>query len=107
MPQDRILGIHGADSPDVFGRLQSAGITYLLVWREEHIREAGDAGREATDEMVVDRIGTGCLKRLSMAEAEILARDAYARQSESTRRIFNLKRAFCVDSWSSNHPRFL
>jgi len=106
-PEDRILGIHGSDSPDLFGRLRSAGILYLCVWREEHINEAMEAGREVTDEMLVDCIGTGCLKSLSMAEAETLARDAFARQSESTRRIFNLTRAFCVDSWSSNHPRFL
>jgi hypothetical protein len=103
-PQDRILGIHGAESPEIFGRLQSAGI--LLVWREEHIREAAEAGREVTEEMLVDCFSSGCLKALSMDEAETLARDAFARQSESTRRIFRLTRAWCVDSWSSNHPRF-
>jgi len=106
-PEDRILGIHGFDSPDLFGRLRSAGILYLAVWREEHINEAAEAGREVTDDMLLDCIGTGGLKRLSMAEAETLARDAFAHHSESTRRIFNLTRAFCVDSWSSNHPRFL
>jgi hypothetical protein len=105
-PVDRILGIHGAESPEIFGRLQSAGITYLLVWREEHIREAAEAGRQVTEEMLVDCFGSGCMKALSMDEAETLARDAFARQSESTRRIFRLSRAWCVDSWSSNHPRF-
>ena len=60
----------------------------------------------ATEEMLVDCFGSGCMKALSMAEAETLARDAFARQSESTRRIFSLTRAWCVDSWSSNHPRF-
>lgn len=106
-PEDRILGIHGNDSPDLLGRLRSAGITYLLVWREEHINEAAEAGREVTEEMLVDCFGTGSLKRLTLAEAETLARDAFARHSDSTRRIFNLTRPWCVDSWSSNHPRFL
>jgi hypothetical protein len=68
---------------------------------------AAQAVREVGEEMLVDCIGTGSLKLLSLAEAETLARDAFARHSDSTRRIFNLTRAFCVDSWSSNHPRFL
>jgi hypothetical protein len=106
-PQDRILGIHGAESPEVFGRLRAASIPYMLVWREEHIAESAKAGREITPEMMVDCLGSGCMKALSLADAETLARDAFAKKSESTRRIFTLNYAYCVDSWSSNHPRFL
>ncbi len=106
-PEGRILGIHGFDSPDLTGRLISAGIMYLLVWREEHMKEAVELGGEETDEMWVDYLGTGSLKNLNLTEAETLGRDAFARQSNSTRLIFNLTRPWCVDSWSSNHPRFL
>ncbi len=105
-PEDSILGIHGADSPDLFNKLREAGITYLLVWREEHMQAALAAGLELTQEMLVDCQGSGCLKRLSLDQAETLALYSYAKESESTRRIFNLSHPFLVDSWGSNHPRF-
>jgi hypothetical protein len=76
---DNILGIHGNDSPDLLGRLRSAGITDLPVWREEHLNEAVEAGREVADEMLVDGCGTGTLKRLTtdVGHAYLLNRHAY------------------------------
>ena len=105
-PSDRILGIHGAEDPQMIRRLRDAGILFILVWREEHLNALAAAGREPSNEDMQDCVGSGCMRHIAMGEAETLALDAYAGKSESTRQIFRLNHPYCVDSWSSNHPRF-
>lgn len=104
-PESRIVGIHGGQE-GLISKLKDAGVLYLLVWREEHIREVTENGKEITPEMAIHFVGSGCMRSITLPEAETLAIDAYARKSDSTRRIFNLEHPFEVDSWSSNHPRF-
>ena len=106
-PKDIILGIHGVDDPEIIGKLKKAGIIHILIWREEHLRETETAPSQNTAERMIDCIGSGCLKRLCLSQAETLAIDSNARRPGSTREIFDLDHPFEVDSWSSNHPRFL
>lgn len=104
-PDGRIIGIHGAKE-DLISKLRDSGVIHVLVWREEHLIEATKNGQEVTVEMAKDFAGSGCMKLISLEEAEKLVLDSFARKSESIREIFKLKYPFEVDSWSSNHPQF-
>lgn len=107
-PQDRMLVLHGVQSPytsptEMMAALTSAGILYLVIlcaWNEEQVR-----GQQQVDPKTAhDILGTGCFCSIPVEKAINIALDLNKGDRSSTAKVFRLEHDYRENAWASNHP---
>ncbi len=107
-PQDRMLVLHGVQSPytspaEMMAALTSAGIHYLVIlcaWNDEQVR-----GQQEVDPKTAhDMLGTGCFCSVPVEQAISIALALNMGDRSSTAKVFRLEHDYRENAWASNHP---